>query len=619
MSEESPQAAPAAETAFRYDLPEMSEAAQVDFFDAILERTRRAKERRRPFRIRLDVGGIQVELAFAGEALSPTILPALGHLEVPAEGEPDIRIHVWDSESTGVDFILPPVSRDCFTTRGDIWGMGSARIRSAFHWIEFSVNVFDVERREGVFWVGSNACVNNWTRGSPLRTLLHWSMEASGRQLVHGAAVGNDEGAILITGRGGVGKSTTALACLEAGMRFLGDDYVVVGLDPIPRVYRLYGSAKLTAEQIERFPSLAALVGPGDFLEDGKVLMILPGSVDGRIPHSLPLRALVTPIFADSRDTVVGAADPLELQQAAAITTMSQLPHAGPRTHAFFERMARTVPVGRLHLGTEIERVPAAVDSFLRDRTVSTSPATSALVADRPQPLVSVIIPVYNGSRFITEAVESITSQEYGALEIIVVDDGSTDDSAEIVARLGRDVRYVYQDNAGPGAARNRGIRDASGDLIAFLDADDLWAAGSVRLLLNRLIAHPELDVAHGYARLFKDGESSSGLDSMNPDEVFPYYIGAGLYRRRAFEKAGLFEERLRFSEDTEWYWRAAELGLRIERLQGITLLVRRHENNMTRGKNLADLQMLRVFKLMLERRKAAGATSRTAVELSAQ
>jgi GT2 family glycosyltransferase len=619
MNEESPQAVPPMETAFKYDIPDMSEEAQVAFFDAILDRTIRAEERGRPFRIRLDVAGVQVELAFAGEVLCPTILPALAHLEVSPEGEPDLRIHVWDSESTGVDFILPPVSRDCFTTRGDIWSMSSARIRSAFHWIEFSVNVFDVESREGVFWVGSGACVNNWTRGSPLRTLLHWSMEASGRQLVHGAAVGTEDGALLITGRGGVGKSTTALACLEAGMQFLGDDYVVVGLDPEPRVYRLYGSAKLTAEQLERFPNLAGLVGPRDFLEDGKALMILPGSINGRIPHSLPLRAMVTPMFADSPGSGVGPADPLELQHAAAITTMSQLPHAGPRTHAFFERMAHTLPVGRLHLGSEIERIPAAVESFLRGCAAASSPVPAARVANRPPALVSVIVPVYNGARFIAEAVESIVAQEYGALEIIVVDDGSTDDTAAIVARLGRDVRYVFQENAGPGAARNRGIRDASGDLMAFLDADDLWAAGSLRLLLNGLLEHPALDVVHGYARLFKDSESSSRLDFMNPDEVFPYYIGAGLYRRRAFEKAGLFEERLRFSEDTEWYWRAAELGLRIERLQGITLLVRRHENNMTRGKSIADLQMLRVFKLMLERRRAAGATSRTAVELLAQ
>src|SRR5688500_6603245 len=610
MSEESLQDASPMESAFKYDHPELSEAAQLDFFDTILERTLRAEERRPPLRTRLDVAGIQIELAFAGGRLCPYILPALAHLEAQPQNEPDLRIHIWESDSTGVDFVLPPVSRDCFTTRGDIWGMSSTRIRSAFHWIEFSVNVFDAQRREGVFWVRSDACVSNWTRGSPLRTLLHWSMEASGRQLVHAAAVGTDEGALLITGRGGVGKSTTALACLEAGMQFLGDDYVVVGLDPQPRVYRLYGSAKLTAAQLERFPNLARLVGPGDFLEDGKALILLPPSLHTQIPQSLPLRALGTPSFADSVESYIGGGDRIELQQAAAITTMSQLPHAGPRTHAFFERMAHTLPVGRLHLGTEIDRIPMAIESFLRESAVPASPVPASSVAGRPLPLVSVVIPVYNGAPFIVEAIQSIVAQEYGSLEIIVVDDGSTDETAEIVGRLGRDLRYVFQENAGAAAARNRGVRDASGDFVRLLEADDLWAAGSLRFLLNRLLEDPELDVVHGYARLFKDGRSNGGMDFLNPDEVFPYYIGAGLYRRRAFEKAGLFEERLRFSEDTEWYWRAAELGLRIERLQGITLMVRRHENNMTRGKNVADLQMLRVFKLMLERRRAASATS---------
>ncbi len=607
------------DTAFKYDHPELSEAAQVDFFESILDRTLVAEQRLRPLRIRLDIAGIAIELAFAGDILLPYVLPALAHLEVPSQDQPDLRIHVWDSDSTGLDFVLPPVSRDCFTTRGDIWGMNSARIRSAFHWIEFSVNVFDAKRGEGVFWVRSKACVNNWTRGSPLRTLLHWSMEASGRQLVHAAAVGTDEGALLITGRGGVGKSTTALACLEAGMQFLGDDYVVVGLDPEPRVHRLYCSAKLTAEQLRRFPDLASLVGPGDFLEDGKALIVLDPTMKERIPHSLPLRALVTPSFADARESSFGMADPLDLQQAAAITTMSQLPHAGPGTHAFFERMVRTLPVGRLHLGTDIDRIPAAIELYLKASAEPASPVPSAPVADQPQPLVSVIIPVYNGARFIVEAIHSIVAQEYGSLEIIVVDDGSTDETAKIVAGLDRDVRYVFQENAGPGAARNRGIRDASGDLIAFLDADDLWATGSLRLLIHRLLDDPELDVVHGYARLFKDGEPTGGMDFLNPDEVFPYYIGAGLYRRRAFERAGLFEEQLRFSEDTEWYGRAAELGLRIDRLEGITLMVRRHENNMTRGKSLADLQMLRVFKLMLDRRRAAAMEERNDASIPEQ
>ena len=92
------------------------------------------------------------------------------------------------------------------------------------------------------------------------------------------------------------------------------------------------------------------------------------------------------------------------------------------------------------------------------------------------KPLVSVIMPVYNGAAFLTGAIDNIRRQNYEPLEIIIVDDGSTDSTGQIVASFGSDIRYVYQANQGPAAARNHGLRLATGDLIAFLDVDDLWA-----------------------------------------------------------------------------------------------------------------------------------------------
>ena len=91
--------------------------------------------------------------------------------------------------------------------------------------------------------------------------------------------------------------------------------------------------------------------------------------------------------------------------------------------------------------------------------------------------LLSVIMPVYNGAEFLAEAVASIVAQAYQPLEIIVVDDGSTDETATIVQSLGGEIRYLYQFNQGPAAARNAGLALAQGDLIAFLDVDDLWPA----------------------------------------------------------------------------------------------------------------------------------------------
>jgi len=113
-------------------------------------------------------------------------------------------------------------------------------------------------------------------------------------------------------------------------------------------------------------------------------------------------------------------------------------------------------------------------------------------------PLLSAIVPTYNAAGFLAEAIESIRWQTYQPVEIIVVDDGSTDDTAEVVRGLGGEIRYVEQANAGPAAARNRGLELAQGELIAFLDADDRWPRDKLEIQVPRLLGNPELDLVLG-------------------------------------------------------------------------------------------------------------------------
>lgn len=117
--------------------------------------------------------------------------------------------------------------------------------------------------------------------------------------------------------------------------------------------------------------------------------------------------------------------------------------------------------------------------------------------------LVSVIIPVYNGEAFLAEAVESIQRQNCHSLEIIIVDDGSTDSTGSVVASLQADVRYVYQpNNSGPAAARNRGLQMAQGNVIGFLDADDdLWPDNKLAVQLACLAAQPRTEIVLGYVQ----------------------------------------------------------------------------------------------------------------------
>ena len=132
---------------------------------------------------------------------------------------------------------------------------------------------------------------------------------------------------------------------------------------------------------------------------------------------------------------------------------------------------------------------------------------------------VSVIMPVYNGERFLLDAVRSVEAQGLERLEILVIDDGSTDGTAAILAGLGSRVRAVRQPNRGPAAARNQGLALARGNVIAFLDADDLWSPGGLADMLAHLEAHPEIDIVQGLIerRCSSAGRSLAAQPSSDP------------------------------------------------------------------------------------------------------
>ena len=220
--------------------------------------------------------------------------------------------------------------------------------------------------------------------------------------------------------------------------------------------------------------------------------------------------------------------------------------------------------------------------------------------------LVSVIVPVHNGERFLAEAVESIRQQAYPSLEIMIVDDGSTDGTAQVIACLGRDVRPVYQPQRGPAAARNHGLDLSRGDFIAFLDCDDLWPAGKLHLQVQRLLDDPALDVVLGRIQPIRaGGEPLAARDA--PDPVIDVQLGCAVFRRRVFESVGLFDPGLTFSEDYDWFLRARDQAVRLAVMDQVTLLHRRHSGNMTRVQDHRGYQLPRVLKASLDRRRARG------------
>ena len=238
-------------------------------------------------------------------------------------------------------------------------------------------------------------------------------------------------------------------------------------------------------------------------------------------------------------------------------------------------------------------------------------------------PLVSCIVPVFNGERYLPEALDSILDQTYRAREIVIADDGSTDGTAEILRRYGDRVRVYRQPNSGAPAARNLGLSHARGELIAFLDADDLWHREKLARQVASFAADPALDLSVTHIGSFWIDELRAEAErfAQHPlSQPQPGYVTTTMLARRTlFERIGGFNTALTVGDPMEWFIRAAEAGARMEMLPDTMTFRRMHQNNLSwqsggerRMTGAMQSALVRVIKESLDRRRAAGGEIRS-------
>lgn len=223
------------------------------------------------------------------------------------------------------------------------------------------------------------------------------------------------------------------------------------------------------------------------------------------------------------------------------------------------------------------------------------------------QPLVSVIIPVYNGARFLRAALESVFAQTYPAFEVIVVDDGSVDDSG-VIAQSFPEVNYIRQENQGVAAARNNAIEAARGEFFAFLDQDDLWTPEKLKVQVEHLLSHPELGYTLTNQQFFL--EPGVSLPAWFRKELLTtvhagWVLGTLLVRRAVFEQVGNFVTDYSAANDSDWFFRAKAAGIQTEVVPELLLLKRIHEaNDSGRAKEILS-ELLKVVKTSLDRQRS--------------
>ncbi len=306
-----------------------------------------------------------VRLQFANDALVSKLTHALAHLEIPTSLKPDLTIGLWDSASTGTETIAPAWPNPVYTDRGELWHYNDEQYYSVFDRHTGSLNLYDNRAARAYYWTQDAAQLPWWVAGSPLQLLLHAFTSQHGLQLTHAAAVGYEHGGVLLTGKGGSGKSTTALACLKAGMQYVSEDYCLLAHTPAPTVFSVYNSAKLEDNTLKFFPELQQHLVNQDRKPGEKGLLFQNDFQAQHLINEFPLRALCVLKVAHQPKTELINISPQEALSALAVSTMWQLVGSKADTYSFLNQLAMTLPCYRLQLGHDIANIPNIIKELL--------------------------------------------------------------------------------------------------------------------------------------------------------------------------------------------------------------------------------------------------------------
>jgi hypothetical protein len=190
-------------------------------------------------------------------------------------------------------------------------------------------------------------------------------MSNNGRQFIHGAAVGNTDGGVLLVGKGGSGKSTAAISCLSSNLSYAGDDYCLMAWDPQPYVYSLYNTAKLDFDHFERFPHLVQHLHNRHPSEEDKGLVILQRHMPERLIAGFPVKAILIPRVVGHAQSRIRSASAAQALMALAPSTMFQLTRNREQSFRRITQIVKTVPTFVLESGSDMEGIPTAIENLL--------------------------------------------------------------------------------------------------------------------------------------------------------------------------------------------------------------------------------------------------------------
>ena len=308
----------------------------------------------------LNIGEYSISLHFAGSKLVPKVIPAFEHLFSRNESGRHLKIYLFDSKSTKVNFPSPPWEIPANLINGEQWVCDTDRIKLIHQPFQKKLMILNMETDEAIFWVDDPEQIPYYESSAPLRTLLHWWMSKMGSQLLHAGAVGIPGKGVILVGKGGSGKSHTALACLDSKVSYASDDYCLLSFNPKPVIHSLFSTGKMFFDDIEHLPFIrpALYNGKDGEMNDEKALFFLFEKFQNKILKEFPINAIFIVTVTNRGNPQLIPASPAKAFTALAPSTIMQIHGYKRETHNNISSLVKQVPSYILELGDDIKKVP---------------------------------------------------------------------------------------------------------------------------------------------------------------------------------------------------------------------------------------------------------------------
>lgn len=309
----------------------------------------------------LSLDGNLICLRMAEDGPGRLLMPSLSGCAVSEpQGKPDITIYLWRQELDRY-----PALAHLRQIRDKVSVANRATAHLLYNPAGEILSFIDTDSREAFYCTGDPGALPDYEICTPMRMLLHWCCFRFGLIFVHAAAVEHMGRGALLIGRGGSGKSTTALACLLHGLGFTGDDYVAIAPGNPPRALSLYRGCKLTEEMLPRFPSLRRLEAEVNHTGDKHVILLRPES--GVLLRETPVETVLQCVVTRGKNTCFRSSAPLTALMEMATSTVLQTQGGGEYTLRGLTEFMRTQSPYILELGTDFEEIAESMKRFLGD------------------------------------------------------------------------------------------------------------------------------------------------------------------------------------------------------------------------------------------------------------